>query len=105
MENKIQTRSKQPSTRNAFVKASNQNSPGLTFNKSSLPSFSSQKYLDPWLNERLDFCEYVESKMNKCNNTVGAFKKLSFQLTHDPLLRICLYKLCSFSLYSCCTQK
>ena len=61
----------------------------ITFNNSKVETISSQKHLGLILNERLNFNEHLESKINKCYKIVGFLKRLSNRrLSRDPFLRI-----------------
>ena len=59
-----------------------------TFNNSEVETISSQKHLGLILDERLNFNEHLESKINKCYKIIGFLKRLSNKLPHDAFLRI-----------------
>ena len=60
----------------------------ITFNNSKVETISSQKHLGLILDERLNFNEHLESKINKCYKVLGFLKRLSNKLPRDVLLRI-----------------
>ena len=51
--------------------------PPLQFNNNDVQSANSQKHLRLVLDTKLDFNEHVNSKINKCNKSIGIMKKLS----------------------------
>ena len=59
-----------------------------TFNNSKVETISSQKHLGLILDERLNFNEHLENKINKCYKIIGFLKRLSNKLPRDVLLRI-----------------
>ena len=59
-----------------------------TFNNSEVETIASQKHLGLILDERLNFNEHLESKINKCYKIIGFLKRLSNKLPHDAFLRI-----------------
>ena len=61
----------------------------IAFNNSQVETISSQKHVGLILDERLNFSEHLESKINKWFKVIGFLKKLSNKLTRDALLRIC----------------
>ena len=60
----------------------------ITFINGKVETISSQKHLGLILNERLNFNEHLESKINKCYKVIGFLKRLSNKLPRDVLLRI-----------------
>ena len=60
----------------------------ITFNNSKVETISSQKHLGLILDERLNFNEHLESKINKCYKMIGFLKRLSSKLPLDAHLRI-----------------
>ena len=61
----------------------------IAFNNSQVETISSQKHVGLILDERLNFNERLESKINKWFKVIGFLKRLSNKLTGDALLRIC----------------
>ena len=61
----------------------------IAFNNSQAETISSQKHVGLTLDERLNFNEHLESKINKCFTVIGFLKRLSSKLTRNALLRIC----------------
>ena len=51
--------------------------PPLQFNNNDVQSANSQKHLRLVSDSKLDFNEHVNSKINKCNISIGIMKKLS----------------------------
>ena len=62
--------------------------PLLKLNNNGVQSANSQKHLDLVLDSRLDFNEPVNSKINKCNKSIGIMKKISLTLSRNSLLTI-----------------
>ena len=60
----------------------------ITFNNSKVETISSLKHLERILDERLNFNELLENKINKCFKIVGFLKSLSDKLSRDVLFRI-----------------
>ena len=60
----------------------------ITFNNSKVETISSLKHLERILDERLNFNEHLENKINKCFKIVGFLKSLSNKLSRDVLFRI-----------------
>ena len=60
----------------------------ITFNNSKVETISSQKHLGIFLDERLNFNEHLEGKINKCYKIIDFLKRLSNKLHCDALLRI-----------------
>ena len=69
-------------------KAKSNNSLSLTFNKTEVRTFQSQKHLGLILDERLNFTEHINSKISKCDKLIGIIKKLSISFPRNALLRI-----------------
>ena len=63
----------------------------ITFNNSKVETISSLKHLERILDERLNFNEHLENKINKCFKIVGFLKSLSNKLSRDVLFRIYKY--------------
>ena len=59
----------------------------ITFNNSKVEAISLQKHLGLILDERLNFNEHLESKINKCYKIIGFLKRLANKLPRDVLLR------------------
>ena len=64
------------------------NSVSITFNNSKVETILSQKHLELILDERLNFNEHLESKINKCYKSTGFLKRLFNKQPRDTLLRI-----------------
>ena len=60
----------------------------LQFNSTDVQITDSQKHLDLILDSKLNFNEYIESKITKCNKIIGLMKKLSLTLSRKSLLTI-----------------
>ena len=60
----------------------------ITFNNSKVETISSLKHLERILDERLNFNEHLENKINKCFKIIGFLKSLSNKLSRDVLFRI-----------------
>ena len=60
----------------------------ITFNNSKVGTISSKKHLGFILDERLNFNEHLESKIDKCYKMIGFLKRLSIKLPREVLLRI-----------------
>ena len=60
----------------------------ITFNNIKVETISSQKHLGLILDERLNFDEHLESKINKCYKVIGFLERLSNKLPRDALLLI-----------------
>ena len=60
----------------------------LQFNSSDVQIADSHKHLGLILDSKLNFNEHIESKITKCNKTIGLMKKLSLILSRKSLLTI-----------------
>ena len=60
----------------------------ITFNNSKVETISSLKHLERILDERLNFNEHLENKINKCFKIIGFLRSLSNKLSRDVLFRI-----------------
>ena len=69
-------------------KAESNNSLSLTFNKTEVRTYQSQKHLGLLLDERLNFTEHINSIICKCDKLIGITKKLSISFPRNALLRI-----------------
>ena len=58
----------------------------LIFNESNVESCSFQKHLGLTLDEILNFDEFVQYKIIKCNKLIGIAKRLSLNLPHEAFL-------------------
>ena len=62
--------------------------PQISFNNVSVSSAIFQRHLGIYLDEKLNFNDYVEKKMVKAMKGIGVFKRLSKMFTrHSHLLR------------------
>ena len=72
-----------------FLNRTNKDSSlSITFNNSKVETISSQKHLGLILDERFNFNEHLERKINKCYKIIGFLKRLSNKLPRGALLRI-----------------
>ena len=60
----------------------------IKVNGCNFGSSSSQKHLGRELDEKLNFDEHVQSKINKCNKLISIIKRLSITFLRDALLAI-----------------
>ena len=60
----------------------------LTFNGSQVDQCSSQKHLGLFLDNKLDFNQLLDEKINKCNKITRMIKKLSTSVSRQSLLNI-----------------
>ena len=58
-------------------KVNSNDHPKLTFNGNQVQQCSSHKHLGLFLDNKLDFNNYLGEKINKCNKIIGMIKKLS----------------------------
>ena len=70
-------------------KAESNNSLPLTFNETEVRACQSQKHPGLILDERLNFTEQINSKINKCDKLIEIIKKLYISFPRDELLRTC----------------
>ena len=68
-------------------KTNNKNCLHPTFNNAKVVAYSNQKHLGHLLKQRQNFNEYIQNKMNY--EVIGVIKRLSVNLPHDALSRIC----------------
>ena len=66
-------------------KRDNVSYPSLVFNDNKVQLANSQKHLGLILDSKLDFNEYIDNKINKCNKVIGIMKKLSLILSRKSL--------------------
>ena len=62
--------------------------PKLTFNVNQVQQCSSQKHLGLFLDNKLDFNQLLDEKINKCNKITRMIKKLSTSVSRQSLLNI-----------------
>ena len=55
-------------------KSNNENSLPVTFNNTKVVTYSTQKHVGLLLDQRLNFNEHIQSKMNKCYKMIGVVK-------------------------------
>ena len=60
----------------------------LTFNNNKIQSAPVQKHLGLILDSKLDFNQYIDDKINKCNKIIGTMRRLSMTLSRKSLLTI-----------------
>ena len=60
----------------------------ITFDNSKVETISSQKHVGLILDERVNFNEHLEDKIDKCFEIIGFLERLSNKLPSDVPLRI-----------------
>ena len=90
MENVIQSRSDEASTRNYFLQKEKRNHTSTTFffNNSEIKLSSNQKHLGLTLDSKLSFNEHIDDKIHPANKGVGLLQKLQTILPRSSWLTI-----------------
>ena len=68
-------------------KTNNKNCLHPTFNNAKVVAYSNQKHSGHLLKQRQNFNEHIQNKMNY--EVIGVIERLSVNLPHDALSRIC----------------
>ena len=61
--------------------------PPLTFNNKRIQTTPSRKHLG-LLDSKLDFNQYIDQKINRCNKVIAIMEKVSMTLSRKSLLTI-----------------
>ena len=72
-----------------FSRKLNQDNPlPPEFSGNTVQTVEVHNHLGLWLDKKVDFNIYIDSKINKCNKMIGIMKRLSFSISCDTQLTI-----------------